>query len=76
MLATRMAGMDMLRNEMRMTSTARMDHTLTFLKSKIVAISIRSFVMALSPVTRPSGPPFNQAIISVHLAFTASEPAL
>ena len=69
--------MDRLRNEMRMmTRTARMDQTLTLAKS-LSAISTRSFVMALSPVTRPSGSAaLTRAIICSTCAFTASEPAL
>ena len=55
MLATSSTGMEMLLKERAMmTRTARMDQTLTFLKSTS-ATSIRSLVMAPSPVITPSG---------------------
>ena len=77
MLATSSAGMEMLLKETAMmTRTAMMDQTLTFLKSTS-ATSIRSFVMAPSPVMTPSGSTvLMREIISSSWLLMASVPVL
>ena len=77
MLATSSTGMDKLRKEIRMmAATARMDQTLTFLKSTS-ATSIRSLVMAPSPVMTPSGSIALMAVfISSSWLLMASVPVL
>ena len=77
MLATSSTGTDKLRKDSAMmTSTAAMDQMLTFLKSSS-AISTRSFIMAPSPVTRPSGSAsLTRRTSSSTCAFSASLPDL
>ena len=77
MLATSSTGMEMLLKEMAMMArTARMDQTLTFLKSTS-ATSIRSLVMAPSPVITPSGSAaLMRSFISVSWLLMASVPVL
>ena len=77
MLATSSTGMEMLLKEMAMmTNTAMIDQTLTFLKSTS-ATSIRSLVMAPSPVMTPSGSTFLiRPIISSSWLLMESVPVL
>ena len=77
MLATSSTGMDRLRKEIRMmAATAMIDQTLTFLKSTS-ATSIRSLVMAPSPVMTPLGSTaLMRPFISVSWPLMASVPVL